>query len=253
MSDWLRRFIHANRRASTAMNNLLPLSLRRDGNNHFRTRILPDAMRNGATVYEVGGGSQPFADSDTKRRLGLRTVGIDVDADELAAAPEGTYDEVIVADLCRYRGDADADIVICQATLEHVHDTRAAIFAIASILKPDGLAYIFAPSRNAVFARLNLILPQGLKEKILYAVSPEVKDHQGFPAHYDQCVPREIESIFNAAGLTVVQRELFWMSSYFMVFTPLFVVWRLWQGLFYLVAGDNAAETFIYVVQRKQR
>ena len=67
---------------------------------------------------------------------------------------------------------------------------------------------------------MNLILPQGLKEKILCAVSPEVKDHQGFPAHYDQCVPGKIEPIFNDAGLTVVQRELFWMSSYFMVFIP---------------------------------
>lgn len=38
-----------------------------------------------------------------------------------------------------------------------------------------------------------------------------------------------------------------------MEFAPLFVVWGLWQGLFYLVAGDNAAGTFIYVVQRKQR
>ncbi|OZA19912.1 MAG: hypothetical protein B7Y02_00330 [Rhodobacterales bacterium 17-64-5] len=186
-----------------------------------------------------------------KRRWGLRTIGIYIDADELAAALEGTYDEVIVADLCRYEGVGDADIVICQATLEHVPDTRAAIFAIASILKPDSLAYMFAPSRNAVFARLNLILPQRLKEKILYAVLPEVKDHQGFPARYDQCVPGQIEQIFNAAGLTVVQRELFWMSTYFMVFTPLFVVWRLWQGIFYLATGDNAAETFIYVVRRK--
>jgi hypothetical protein len=41
------------------------------------------------------------------------------------------------------------------------------------------------------------------------------------------------------------------MSSYFMVFFPVFLVWRVWQGLFYLVAGSNAAETFIYVVQRE--
>lgn len=234
------------------INKLLPLQLQRDGNSYFRTHILPGAMRSGATVYDVGGGSQPFADAKMRQSMNLHTIGIDIDADELAAAPEGTYDSVIVADLCGYRGASDGDIVICQATLEHVHDTRAAIHSIASILKPNGFAYIFAPSRNAAFARLNLALPQGLKEKILFSVSPEVKDHQGFPARYDQCVPRQIEAIFKSAGLIVVRRELFWMSSYFMVFTPLFVIWRLWQGLFYLVAGDNAAETFIYVVQRSK-
>ncbi|MBW6507614.1 MAG: methyltransferase domain-containing protein [Rhodobacteraceae bacterium] len=252
MNNWLRNFIAANRRASTALNNLLPQALRRDGNRHFRTHILPGAVYAGATVYDVGGGSQPFADAEMKRRLGLRTVGVDIDAGELAAAPAGTYDAVIVADLCTYAGVGDADIVICQATLEHVPDTRGAILAIASILKPDGKAYVFAPCRNAAFARLNLVLPQRWKERILYAVSPEVKDHQGFPAHYDHCVPTQIEQIFDTAGLRVVQRELFWMSSYFMVFTPLFVVWRIWQSLFYLAARANAAETFIYVVQRKQ-
>jgi SAM-dependent methyltransferase len=251
MSNLFRQFIGANRRASTGINKLLPVSLQRDGNRYFRTHILAGAMHSGATIYDVGGGSQPFVDAEMRQRLNLRTIGIDIDGDQLAAAPEGTYDSVIVADICGYRGASDGDIVICQAVLEHVHDTRKAIHSIASILKPDGFAYIFAPSRNAVFARLNLVLPQKFKETILFAVSPEVKNHQGFPARYDHCVPREIEEIFKSVDLTIVRRELFWMSSYFMIFTPLFLAWRLWQGLFYLVAGDNAAETFIYIVQRK--
>jgi 2-polyprenyl-6-hydroxyphenyl methylase/3-demethylubiquinone-9 3-methyltransferase len=176
---------------------------------------------------------------------------LDICVDELQGAPEGSYDSTIVADLCDFQGSGDADIVICQATLEHVHDTTGAIGAISSILKPGGKAYIFAPCRNAVFARLNLVLPQRAKEKILFWFLPEAEEGQGFPAKYHKCTPSELEALFRESSLRVVERKFFWMSSYFMVFFPVFLVWRVWQGLFYLVAGSNAAETFIYVVQRE--
>ncbi|HGG04986.1 MAG TPA: methyltransferase domain-containing protein, partial [Aliiroseovarius sp.] len=180
-------------------------------------------------------------------------VGLDIDPDELGAAPDGAYDETLARDLCTFTGQGDADLVICQATLEHVPDTAGAIRAIASILKPGGKALIFAPSRNALFARLNLLLPQKWKENILYFVYPvpDVTQHQGFPAHYDKCTPREIEKLAQENGLEVSERHLFWMSSYFFNLVPAYVFWRLWQGIFRLVAGPNAAETFAYVLTKQ--
>ena len=96
-------------------------------------------------------------------------VGLDIDGKELSAAPDGLYDRTAAADITKYRGQGDADLVICQALLEHVHDTGRALEAIASILKPGGRALIFVPSRNAVYARLNLLLPENLKRRILFA------------------------------------------------------------------------------------
>lgn len=86
---------------------------------------------------------------------------------------------------------------------------------------------------------------------ILFFVSPEVEEHQGFPALYDKCTPRQIEELFSENGLVVAEKHLFWMSSYFMIFVPAFLLWRLWQGVFVLVAGDNATETFAYVVTKE--
>lgn len=173
-----------------------------------------------------------------------------MDKGELLAAPKGAYDEIVVADLCTYVGTGSADVVICQATLEHVPDATGAVRVISQMLKPGGKALIFAPSRNAVFARLNLLLPQKWKENMLYFVSPEVEKHQGFPAFYDKCTPYEIEKLFTQNGLTVIEKHLFWMSSYFMTFLPAFIIWRLWQAVFVVIAGDNAAETFAYVVMK---
>ena len=65
-------------------------------------------------------------------------------------APEGCYDRVIVADICRYRGTTEADLVICRAVLEHVVDADQALAGLASIAKPGGYLLLFIPSRNAI-------------------------------------------------------------------------------------------------------
>jgi SAM-dependent methyltransferase len=158
---------------------------------------------------------------------------------------------VIAADLCQYRGDGTADLVICMATLEHVPDAAGAIRAIASCLRPGGRACLFMPSRNAVFARLNLILPQRLKERLLFNLIPEkAAGHDGFPAFYNACTPRQMIDLARSAGLEPETRELYWISSYFMILTPVFVIWRVWQGLFWLIARDQAAETFALVLRK---
>ena len=111
--------------------------------------------------------------------------------------------------------------------------------------------FIFAPSRNAVFARLNLALPEGLKRRMLFACFPHTSDgHDGFKAYYDHCTPRQIETLATVNGLEVEERHLFWRSYYFAVFTPAFLAWRLWQLLAYIALRENAAETFAYVLRR---
>ena len=80
--------------------------------------------------------------------LGLTVVGIDIDQAELDRAPQGIYDRTICADVSQLRGNADADLLICLAVLEHVRDVSAAFTSIASCLKPGGKALIFDPSRT---------------------------------------------------------------------------------------------------------
>ena len=230
---------------------MLPENLVTDGNHFFLSQTLPQAPIHGAKVYDVGGGSQPYVTQEVKNSLGLSVVGIDLSADELDGAPDGIYDEKIVADLCAYHGRADADIVICQSTLEHTHNTAAAIDAIASMLRPGGMVYIFVPCRNAAFARLNRALPQKLKERLLFAIFPGIEGHQGFPAFYDSCTPRLLSKLLTDRGIQVEKMHLFWMSSYLMVFFPLFLLWRLCQSIYRLFASDEAAESFI-IIARKQ-
>ena len=124
-----------------------------DGNEHFAKRVVPQYLCREAVVYDIGGGKKPLISPEMKQSLGVTVVGVDVDASELAGAPAGAYDRTIPADIQTYRAStADADLVICQAVLEHVRSQRAALNGVFSVLKPGGLALVFLPCRNSIYA-----------------------------------------------------------------------------------------------------
>jgi 2-polyprenyl-6-hydroxyphenyl methylase/3-demethylubiquinone-9 3-methyltransferase len=156
----------------------------------------------------------------------------------------------VEADVTTFRGEGDADLVICQAVLEHVPNTQAALSAIASMLKPSGTATVFVPSRNAIFARLNMLLPQRLKLKLLGAIFPHMRRYQGFPAFYDRCTPRDFERLAENCGLKVVETRCYYSSAYFTFFFPLYAMWRLWTLVAARLWGPQAAETFTMVFKK---
>lgn len=226
----------------------MPVDYLKDGNQDFIKEFAPGYLRSGQKIYDVGGGKQPFVSLDRKAAGHLTVVGIDISAPELAKAPAGAYDESVCADIAEYRGRGDGDIVICQAVLEHVQNTEGAMKSIASILKPGGRALIFVPSRNAVFARLNLALPQTLKQKILFAIYPSTRAAQGFPSYYHRCTPNDMLAMAKANDMTLETGRYYYISSYFSFMFPVYLVWRIWMLLFRTAAGHQAAETFSFAL-----
>ena len=250
MSSFFRHLAQGQQNLSRSFDRLLPIEYQVDGNKDFLDHWIEPYLKYGSVVYDVGGGKHPAIGLGEKRRLALRLVGLDIDQDELAASGSGVYDEKICADIAQYRGQADADLVVCQALLEHVRDSRAAITAIASILKPGGTALIFVPSRNAVFARINLLLPQRLKCKILHTVFPSTIRDQGFPAYYDHCTPADFRRLAANNGLAIDVCKVYFRSSYFTFFFPLHFAWRIWMLIFRLLKGEQAAETFSLALRK---
>jgi 2-polyprenyl-6-hydroxyphenyl methylase/3-demethylubiquinone-9 3-methyltransferase len=246
----LRPFIRWQTKLSDAFDKLLPEEYRLDGNTHFVREFVNPYLSSGKVIYDVGGGGSPLISADLKKRLQLRVVGLDVDPRQLQFAPEGAYDETICANVTTYKGKKDADIVICQAVLEHVEDTHAAIRAICSILKPGGVALIFVPSRNALYSRLNLILPDSLKRALLYYVYPHTRERQGFRAYYNRCTPHDIRKLAELSGMTVENQKLYYVSKYFSFFFPMYLIWRLWLIFFRTWLGDQAAETFSMALRK---
>lgn len=222
------------------------------GTTNFHTYFIPTYITDNALVYDIGGGKCPHIFPAVKAEKNIKAVGVDIDADELSKAPEGGYDDTICADITQVTGAGDGDFVISRATLEHVKDAEAALKNMASFLKPGGRLIFFAPGKNAWFARLNMILPEGLKNKLINYFYDEsgLANVMGFKAYYDRCTPAEIETILADQGMHIVEKKLYYMSNYFAFFTPLYIIWRLYQKLVRALGTEKFCEGFAYVVAK---
>ncbi len=250
MKSVITTLLKNQQKISQGLDRLLPRRFRVDGNHDFATSFAPRFLRPGMTIYDVGGGKHPFIPAAQVAELDLRVVGIDIDQQELAEAPAGAYHEIICTDITRYRGRGEADLVICRTLLEHVRDVDAAFAAIASILKPGGTALVFAPSRNAVFARLNLLFPESLKRRLLRSITPEDEHTRGFPSFYDRCTPRDFRTLGDHHHLRVEEERFYFLSSYLFFLVPTYLLWRTWVLGYRLVAGNQAAETFSMALKK---
>lgn len=190
------------------------------------------------TVADVGGGKKPYLESYAERY-----IGIDVDEDELA---QGNYSETLVADITKDTLP-EVDTIICRYTLEHVNDAEKAIICLVNTLKSGGYGYISAPSRNAIFSKLNRILPERLKRRVLHWLYPG-KSGDGFPAYYDKASPAEFSALIESAGGTVVEVRKIYFSGYFTFFLPLHLLWRL-ASLIQMM-NENYCERFEIIFKK---
>jgi len=249
----LSTIIRFQKRLSKGFDSCLPSHFRVDGHWDFRREFAPTYFRPGIEVWDVGGGKFPLFDAATKRRFNIHSVGLDISAAELAAAVPGTYDEIFVADVTHFVGRGTADLIICQAVLEHVPDTEAALKAFETILKPGGIALVFVPSRNSWFARLNLIFSEKLKRKLLSLLHAEHEGGQGFPAYYDRCTAPAFRQMSAACRLEVRAERVYHESGYFQVAFPAHLLWRLWVLLGFRLDRVRWAETFSMALRKPTR
>ena len=72
---------------------------------------------------------------------------------------------------------------------------------------------------------------------------PDRADHLGFPAVYDHCTPRDFCRFAASNGLQIKELRPYYISSYFSVVFPIYVLWRIWILAYRAVAREHAAES----------
>lgn len=226
--------------------------LRRDGHKDFLSAVVPALIRPGITIADVGGGKRPFLTAKQKRKLGCTVIGIDIDAAELAAAPRGAYDRTIATDICATPLDLEADLVICSAVLEHVRDARGALANIMRLVRPGGRVAAFLPCRNAPFAVLNRVLPERMKQRLLFRMFPKLDGRAGFPAHYDMATPARYRRWAETNGVIVEDLRTYHSSGYFHAFLPAYLLWRAWSASAAVLLPNHAPESFAVVFRRPE-
>jgi SAM-dependent methyltransferase len=164
----------------------LPQRYGRDWLEPFNERI-GAALVPGVRILDVGGGQSPSV-APAARPPGCRYVGLDTSGYELALAPTGSYDEVIVADVCQRVPalEGSFDLAVSWQVLEHVKPLRAALDNIHAYLRPGGQLVAMLSSSTAAFAVFNRLLPQRVGMPLVARVM-ERPPETVHPAHYDHC------------------------------------------------------------------
>lgn len=144
--------------------------------------------RGGKRVADIGGGANPVLTPEYIATHGVKYTMIDIEAGELAKAPD-CYAKLVGDVTSPECGDDNSyDLVFSTMLAEHVKSGEALHRNLFRILAPGGLAFHFFPTLYSPPFVANYLLPESLAGKLLDIFNPRDRFQRGkFPAHYSWC------------------------------------------------------------------
>jgi SAM-dependent methyltransferase len=153
-------------------------------------------MRPGIRILDIGSGRAPTI-PPSDRPEGSRYVGTDIDADELAAAPDGSYDLAIAADATKpLPVDERFDLILSWQVLEHVDSMAGTLRAFHDALDDGGHLVAQLSGSRAAFAVLARVVPHRLRVLAMSRLLGHA-DEEKFPTHYDACTDKELRALLS--------------------------------------------------------
>lgn len=202
-------------------------------------------------VADVGGGRTWYFGDEWRANPEWKLIGIDVDPGELALNP--ALDKAVTADVCETFGlpDGSVDLVLCRATVEHLHDTRGFLENVNAVLRPGGRAVFVFANPWAPPMILNRIIPHKLAERLLLALVPGTAGYGGFRAHYDRCSHSAFRRELQRLGLEIeYDYSSYYSSSYFQFFLPLHFLSILLDLIRQAISIKNLSSQNLFVVRK---
>jgi SAM-dependent methyltransferase len=151
--------------------------------------------RPGMAILDCGSGRRPTIAIED-RPADCTYWGLDISANELDLAPEGSYDHGVVSDVTTFAPELvdKFDLIVSFYVFEHVKPLDAAIENLRRYLKPGGVLVTQMSGRYSFFAVANRVLPNAVTSEILVRFTQRDPETI-FPAWYDQCSYRGLSNI----------------------------------------------------------
>ena len=189
-------------------------------------------------VLDIGGGKRCMFADDCRNFTGIKIIALDVSAEELAFNNDA--DEKIVFDITSGKrvpvDDGCIDMVTSSSVLEHLRDVEVAVKEVGRMLKPGGKFISLLPSKFALFAVINQLLPNWLARKVLFAVKPEAKGSQGFRAYYNRCWYPTLRNVLLRNGFGNMDFMFDYnQAGYFSFFVPFGLIALIWDCLMHIL------------------
>ncbi len=156
---------------------------------HLFDRATQAELRSGMTVLDAGSGRKP-AVLPEQRPQAVHYAGLDISSQELALAPDGSYDEAYVADLTTAVPALAGkfDLVLSLFVLEHVSSLTAAVDNMRRYLRPGGRLVAQLAGGRSLPGLLNRVIPHAAAARLVTRLGYRRYSLETvFPAHYDAC------------------------------------------------------------------
>jgi SAM-dependent methyltransferase len=205
----------------------------------------------GQIVLDIGGGkSCPFtrllaANRDSK------IVAVDISCDELARNKD--VDLKIAGDLMGRMplADGSVDLVVSRSVLEHLQDVSLFVGECSRVLKKGGHTIHLLPSKYALFALFNQMLPNTIAKRLIGFFHPRSAGICGFPAFYNSCCCSEMIRLFERNGFRIVQMKVgFDQSDYYSFFLPFYLLSALYEMAVYALGLKNLGAYLLITAQK---
>ena len=172
------------------------------------------ALRADVRILDVGAGRRPTIPI-SDRPPGTHYFALDPAGAELELAPEGAYDEAVVADVAEHLPALDErfDLIVSWNVLEHVPSLEAALANLRSYLRPGGVLVAQFAGSLAAHALISRVIPHALGARAMERLLGRPRDSV-FDAHYDDCRYSALDRLlapFSTHAITPLYRD----ASYF--------------------------------------
>ena len=244
-----RLAMRAARAAKNSMRDELPPRYSTDlWDIRFKERLSPLIGEAGA-VLDVGGGARPTV-APAERAVGSTYCGLDVTGHELSRAPEGSYDQTVVADITRREPALEGrfDLAVSWLVLEHVSSLEAAMRNVRAYLQPGGHLVAQLPGAFSVFALLNRAVPHTWAVRIMGWVQGRPAESV-FPAHYDRCWHSALEQLMRHGWSSAEVQPLFTGAPYFRFSKAARAVYLFYEEIIYALDARNLAPYYLVVAR----
>jgi SAM-dependent methyltransferase len=171
-------------------------------------------------LMEVGGGRSPLLTPAEAADAGIELTVNDVDAGELARAPEAFEKaQFDIAGEIHASWEGSFDLIISRMVLQYVPDAPRGWANMFRLLAQGGVAFAFHPTLYSPPHLISWLLPEKLTARTLRRFFPAGGDgdEPKVPARYEMCFsdPAKVEPILKGAGFSEVLVAPFWRHGYF--------------------------------------
>ena len=206
-------------------------------------------LRPDSRILDVGSGRRP-AIAQPDRPPGTHYVGLDLSPSELARAPKGSYDEMVVADVADRRATLEQqfDLIVSWQVLEHVPSLDAAVENLRDYLRPGGRMVALLSGRFSVNGVLNTLIPAGAAAWLMHRLlgrDPETV----FAAYYDRCYASALGELMRPWSEATVT-PLFQGAAYFNFFLPLRSLYFAYENWAWRSGRDDLATHYLVLSRR---